>query len=126
MMTPVGGRAAEIWRVLKQGATEGWTTTKTTTALKEGGLSYRRIEMLTDIRRYASIARIREGELEKQNKVLDFFEQKIEPFRKAQGLTGEQAWHQRHDWETKRYKDLEEAEEMEEAGRDYGWVEEYP
>ncbi len=126
MGTRVGNRAPEVWGIFKQGGLERWSTAKTTSVLRKFGLSYRRTDMLADIRRYDSIARVREGDVEKQNKVLDFLEKKIEPFRKAKGLTGDQAWKQRHDWEKKRYKDLEEAEEREADADKYDWEEEYP
>ncbi len=120
-----GNRAPEVWNVLKTGSAERWTAAKTITTLKAAGLSYRRTEMLADIRRYDSIARVKEGDVEKQTKVLDFVEQKIEPLRKTKGLTGVQAWRQRHDWEKKRYKDLLEAEETEGVADEYGWMEDY-
>jgi len=37
--------------ILETSVREGWTTTKTTNALKEAGLSYRRTDMLDDIAR---------------------------------------------------------------------------
>jgi len=58
--------------------------------------------MLLDIRRYNAIACVREGDAETQNKVLDYFDLKIEPFRREKGLTGVQAWREWHKWEENR------------------------
>lgn len=126
MGSRAGNRAPEVWNIFKTGSLERWSAAKTTSTLRKFGLSYRRTDMLADIRRYDAIGRVREGDVEKQNKVLDFIEQKLEPFRKARGLTGVQAWKQRHKWEKKRYTDMEEAEMMEGDADEYQWIEDYP
>lgn len=96
-------QANKIYKIVSTGVLAKDSATTVINALKVKGLSYRRIEMLHDVRRARGVefAKSRETKLTSGY----FFDFTYEPFRKEQGLSAREAnaifrkW-ERDDWET--------------------------
>ena len=104
---------------------EGWQTGKTSTAiekiLKSQGLSYRHQNFLEDWRRAGHIAKINQGNTEKVERALHYFDNVIEPYRKQEGLTYDKALANLHKWEKNREKLIEEADKLANQAIEYGF-----
>lgn len=80
--------------------------------LKALGISYRRKSMLDDYRRYEAIARIKDRTPDKLSKVFNYYDKVVEPFRKANNLTGKQAWAVIHEWKKGEFETIDRAKEV--------------
>lgn len=82
-------KATRIYKIVSSGALARQSATRIADTLKIKGLSYRRIEMLHDIRR----ARTVEFSKTRETKLTSgyFFDFVYEPFRRDYGLTARQA-----------------------------------
>lgn len=103
----------------------GWKTGQSSSAiekiLKSQGLSYRRQNFLEDWRRAGHIAKINQGNTEKVERALNYFNNVIEPYRKQEGLTYEKALADLHKWEKNREKLIEEADKLAQQAIQYGF-----
>jgi len=95
--------------IIKSGALEGLSSTKITSNLKEAGLSYRRINMLHDIRRGRSIefSKTTEAKLKAET----WFDRVYEPFREERKMTSAQATDLWRKTVTETWETIEEAKE---------------
>lgn len=117
----VASQAPKVVSVMSQAWAEGKSSGWAINQLKGLGLSYKRTNMLQDFRRAGSISRVAEGNTQGLLKAHKYFENIIEPFRKAEGLTMKQAFDKLHKWEKMQYDTEEQARELEEAGSKYNF-----
>ena len=116
-----GSTLEKIWDTLKAGVTEGATASGIIQTLKDMGVSYRRQDMLSDIRRMGSVAHIGAERAISAEKAMSFYDRIIEPYRKQYNLTGAKAWENYHKWERMQIESEEQLQELEEAAADYQW-----
>lgn len=106
---------------MRKGIEEGWSTSTLQSTLQSAGLGYRRQNLLEDYRKVEMTSRTRVGNLEAEESAISFFENKVEPYRQAYGLTLDQALSNYKKYRDKEYETLEEAEELEAIGEEYEW-----
>ena len=116
-----GSTLEKLWDTLKAGVTEGATASGIIQTLKDMGISYRRQDMLSDIRRMGSVAHISAERMISAEKAMSFYDRIIEPYRKQYGLTGAKAWENFHKWERMQIESEEQLQELEEAASEYHW-----
>ena len=117
-----GDTLEKVWEIIKSGVSEGRSGKGIIETLKDMGAAYRRQDMLSDIRRMGSVAKISMEAGISAERAMSFYDAVIEPYRKANKLTGAQAWANYHKWERLQAETEEELEELEAAAEDYGWV----
>lgn len=116
-----GETLEKVWETIKSGVSEGLSAKGIIDTLREMGGAYRRQDMLSDIRRMGSVAKISMEAGITAERAMSFYDSVIEPYRKSAGLTGKQAWENYHKWERLAAETEEELAELEEAAEEYGW-----
>lgn len=116
-----GETLEKVWETIKSGVAEGLTGKGIIETLKDMGAAYRRQDMLSDIRRMGSVAKISMEAGISAERAMSFYDSVIEPYRRANNLTGAKAWENFHKWERMEAETEEELAELEEAAEEYGW-----
>ena len=117
----VSSSAERVVSIFRDTINEGGSAASAIKTLKSEGISYRRINMLEDFRRAGAIAHVKPGNIEGEKRALDYFNHVVEPFRKAEKLTGKEAYEHIHEWQKAEYDTYEEAEQAEEEASRYGF-----
>jgi len=111
--------AARITEIIAEGYKSESTASDIMSSLKDEGLSYRRQDMLADIREYGAIANIPEGRPSAISRALDFYNNVVEPYRKDNGLSSKQAWSDVRTYISKNYESEYQEIELEADLSDY-------
>lgn len=113
--------AQKVVEILKEGWEAGKTSAAIESQLKREGLSYRRQNFLEDWRRAGAISRVKSGNVEGTQRALEYFDKVIEPYRKQEGLSFQQALQDIHKWEKNREKLVEAGDELAQRAIQYGF-----
>ena len=116
-----------VGNILLEGVKEGLTGSAIKGALSQEGLGYWAVNMNYDIRRMGALLRVDPEASISATRALQFFDNKIEPFRRSmqdrlgRGVTGEEAWKEYHKWERNKAESEEELKRLEQDADDFGW-----
>ena len=117
----VASKSNRVFDIIK----EGWKNKQSSSAiekqLKKEGLSYRRINFLEDWRRMGTISRAKETNILGQKRALEYFDKVIEPYRKQEGISFQQALKDIHKWEKNREELIARGDELARRAYEYGF-----
>ncbi len=119
-------QAERVSQIFEYGYSTDRPSDYITGRLKDEGLSYRRQEMLLDVRRYGAVINVKNQDERKVGRALDYFDNVVEPYRRDTGLSMSTVWGNIHKKENAvkglgEYESDEEEIDIEDASGKYGF-----
>lgn len=110
-----------VENIYLQGVRRGSKPADMMRTLKRYGFTYRKQDMLADIRAVGSYSRIDVRDIAKKERALQYWRDVAEPYRADKGISMKQAWKDIKQWHTASFETFEEAEAMKDYAIDYGF-----
>jgi len=119
----VSAQNRQVLQIFQKAVAEKRSAASAIRELKEKGLTYRRTHMLEDFRRMQHIAKVKPGNIEGQQRALDFFDKVVEPYRKQHKLTYDKAILEVRKYLEGQVETIQKARQIEGYLDDYGFGE---